>query len=91
MSSAGSLLKRRDVLPGYSYLDIDIEKIDLKDSGSYADPFLTVSVKGSLSCLLLCCCHCASFGRCLQPSLVGTFKPTGCVSALILEGNWPGQ
>ena len=56
MSSAGSLLKRRDVLPGYSYLDIDIEKIDLKDSGSYVDPFITVSVKGKSSALRVCCC-----------------------------------
>ena len=36
---------RRDVLPGYSYLNITIEKIELKDPQNYADPFITVSVK----------------------------------------------
>ncbi len=42
---AGTLLKRKDVLPGYSYLDITIEKIELKDPQNYIDPFITVSVK----------------------------------------------
>lgn len=45
MSAAGSLLKRRDVLPGYSYLDISIEKIGMKDPQTYIDPLITVSVK----------------------------------------------
>lgn len=36
---------RRDILPGYSYLNVTIDKIELKDSQNYIDPFITVSVK----------------------------------------------
>lgn len=42
---AGTLLVRRDALPGYRYLNITIEKIELKDPQTYFDPFITVSVK----------------------------------------------
>lgn len=46
---AGTLLTRKDILPGYSYLDITIEKIELKDPQNYVDPFITVSVKSQFS------------------------------------------
>ena len=44
-ATGGTLLVRKDVLPGYKYLNITIEKIELKDAETYFDPFITVSVK----------------------------------------------
>lgn len=42
---AGTLMVRKDVLPGYSYLNITIEKLELKDPQDYFDPFIAISVK----------------------------------------------
>ena len=53
MSAAGSLLERRDALPGYNFLDIIIEKIGLKDPQNYIDPLITVSVKSKCLCVYL--------------------------------------
>ena len=44
-SPGGTLLQRSDLLPGYTYLSILVDKIGLKDPLAYADPFITVSVK----------------------------------------------
>lgn len=47
MCLLGTLIARKDTLPGYRYLDIVIDKIELKDPQNYTDPFITVSVKGN--------------------------------------------
>lgn len=45
---AGSLVRRKETMPGYSYLTISIDKIGLKDPQDYIDPAITVSVKNLL-------------------------------------------
>ena len=60
MSLGGSLVTRRDVLPGYSYLNITIDKIELKDPQNYIDPFIAVSVKSKCCSVVSECCSVVS-------------------------------
>lgn len=49
MSSSGTLLPRLPSEPGMTLLTIKIEKIGLKDAGQCIDPYITVSVKGTIT------------------------------------------
>lgn len=41
----GTLLVRQYLVPGFDYLNITIDKIEIKNAGDYIDPFFTVSLK----------------------------------------------
>lgn len=43
MGKGGTLFKRKQVLPGKTYLTITIDKIGMKDSQSYIDPLITIT------------------------------------------------
>ena len=44
-SLVGTLIVRQYLVPGFDYLNITIDKIEIKNAKDFIDPFFTVSLK----------------------------------------------